>query len=239
MSDVASILGIKAPAATAEETMKSIIDGPKKQTTKPKVVKPAGMAREVFQLVGQNSIAPSVQPSKVTPAYKTKRTNAAKGKWIWTSFHNSARSDNKEFYHWQRADIQFNDYPFAKFNIKMDSIRYTDDEYNSFLTNTKWSRSETDYLMYICHRYDLRWPVIADRYDFVPTRPLAEIQERYFEVSSKLNTKRTANANGSNTNSQSSHVSVKDSNGIRDKEIVFDVNYEKDRKHQQDHLFKQ
>ena len=137
----------------------------------------------------------------------------------------------------------------------MDPIRYTDDEYSNLLTNTKWSRSETDYLMYISHRYDMRWPVIADRYDFVPTRPLAEIQERYYEVTSKLNTKRTASVNNtinggnnsnSNTNTNSAnanpnsntHASLKDMNTMKEKESHFDVNYEKDRRHQQDHLFK-
>ena len=44
--------------------------------------------------------------------------------------------------------------------------------------------------MYICAKFDMRWPIIEDRYDFVPVRSAHEIQERYFEIVSKLNNKR-------------------------------------------------
>ena len=36
----------------------------------------------------------------------------------------------------------------------------------------------------------MRWPVIEDRYSFVPSRRTDEIQERYFEIVSKLNNRR-------------------------------------------------
>ena len=91
MSDVANILGIKVGTTTAEDTFKLLTEG-KAKNVKKKLIKPAGMARELFQLVGDKGIAPSVQPVKIsTPAFKTKRANVSKGKWIWTSFVNSAR----------------------------------------------------------------------------------------------------------------------------------------------------
>ncbi len=91
MSDVASILGIKSSSATAEETLRLLTEG-SPRAGKPKVVKHVGMARELFQLVGQDSIAATVQPSKVVPAFKSKRsTNTTKGKWVWTAFSNSGR----------------------------------------------------------------------------------------------------------------------------------------------------
>jgi len=94
MGDVANILGLKAPTVSAEDTLRLVTEG-KPKYVKTKVSKPAGMARELFLLVSDRdgSIAPSVQPSKhvAAPAYKTKRATAAKKKWNWTSFSNSAR----------------------------------------------------------------------------------------------------------------------------------------------------
>lgn len=99
-------------------------------------------------------------------------------------------SDGVQFYHWQRADLQYADYPYAKFNVKAEPIRYSDEEYTSYLVNSKWSRSETDYLMILCHRHDLRWPIIFDRYALEPRRGSDELQNRYYEVVSTLYNKR-------------------------------------------------
>lgn len=61
------------------------------------------------------------------------------------------------------------EYPFVKYNVKARvPKRYSDDEYNRHLRNDDWSRQETDYLMDLAEEYDLRWVVIADRYDFQP-----------------------------------------------------------------------
>ena len=144
-------------------------------------------------------------------------------------------SDGKEFYHWQRADLQQNDYPYAKFNVKTESIRYTDDEYNNLLVSPKWSRSETDYLMFVCSKYDLRWPVITDRYSFVPARPTEDIQERYFDVITKLNTRRT-NPNpptASAVGSSSSSSGTSNETGVK-----YDSVYEKERRKQQDSVLR-
>ena len=40
-----------------------------------------------------------------------------------------------------------------------------DEEYSAALASKSWTRSETDHLIYICYKYDLRWPVIIDRYE--------------------------------------------------------------------------
>ncbi|OJJ87029.1 SANT/Myb-like DNA-binding domain-containing protein [Aspergillus glaucus CBS 516.65] len=61
------------------------------------------------------------------------------------------------------------EYPFVKYNVKARvPKRYNDDEYNRHLKNDDWPRQETDYLMDLAEEYDLRWVVIADRYDFQP-----------------------------------------------------------------------
>lgn len=83
------------------------------------------------------------------------------------------------------------DYPFVKFDKKVspwlelmlwcpadaltdrwaspmqaELIIYTDEEYNNLLAamDPRWSRAETDYLMDLCVQFDLRFNVIADRY---------------------------------------------------------------------------
>jgi hypothetical protein len=47
--------------------------------------------------------------------------------------------------------------------------RYNDEEYDSLIktlpSSHDWSREETDYLLSMCERFDLRFIVIADRYE--------------------------------------------------------------------------
>lgn len=114
-----------------------------------------------------------------------------------TPFTNSARSDGLVLRHWQRQPDIANqpppedamdldekkedaeapkpleqEYPFAKYNIKAQvPKRYTDEQYNKHLKSDDWSREETDYLMDLVEEYDLRWVVIADRYDYQPPQP--------------------------------------------------------------------
>lgn len=169
--------------------------------------KPKGMSREVFSLLGVDSFVSSMQggnlnvtqtknisnvnPTVPSGALKSKRSSALRGKWIWTSFKNSARTDNQEFYHWVKADITYNDYPYAKFNIHDELIIITDDEFNTLLNVKGWSKEETNYLLQLVHKYSLRWPVIIDRYDF-SSRLLEELQHRYYFIVSKLKEHRSS-----------------------------------------------
>ncbi|KAJ5635218.1 uncharacterized protein N7484_008531 [Penicillium longicatenatum] len=61
------------------------------------------------------------------------------------------------------------EYTFAKYNIKARvPKKYSEEEYNRSLQSNDWDREETDYLMDLAHEYDLRWVIIADRYDYQP-----------------------------------------------------------------------
>jgi len=110
-----------------------------------------------------------------------------------SEFKNDARQDGLVLKHWQRRtdttnkppppadaaamdiDEQTKDetqqpaeqpYMFSKYNIKPQlPKRYTDEQYNRHLQNDDWTREETDYLMDLVEEYDLRWVIIADRYD--------------------------------------------------------------------------
>ena len=75
-------------------------------------------------------------------------------------------------------ELKFEDeYPSHKWNIKVQVPTYTDEQYELMLKSDDWTREETDYLVDLCHDYDLRWIVIADRYtpaDIPATQPTTQ-----------------------------------------------------------------
>ena len=148
-------------------------------------------ARKNFGLASSEQLAPLVY----TAPYQrksTKRKIAPSKRWLWKEYRNSARPDNVKLKHWTRVDIdtQTVDYPYSRFNVGIvvpygrttDSSsasaggaasaggkknqRYTAEEYAQFLQDPAWTKDETDYLFDLVERYDMRWPVIADRFDF-------------------------------------------------------------------------
>lgn len=104
----------------------------------------------------------------------------------WKQFENPAREDGLQLSHWERdsasdaadqsmaldttneAGASTQEYSFARYNTTTNVYSYSSDEYVSHLRDESgnWSREETDYLFALCHRYDLRWFVIKDRWDF-------------------------------------------------------------------------
>uniref|UniRef100_K3Z6B1 Myb-like domain-containing protein n=1 Tax=Setaria italica TaxID=4555 RepID=K3Z6B1_SETIT len=107
--------------------------------------------------------------------------------WQWLPFTSSARSDNLQLYHWVRVVNGVpptGDYQFAKYNKKVDVLKYTDEEYEKYLIDPAWSREETDQLFELCERFDLRFIVIADR--FPTTRSVEDLKSRYYSVSRSL-----------------------------------------------------
>ena len=229
MSDVADMLGIQArPTISAAEEAAKILDRSAKKTPKgPK--KPKGMKREVYDLLGDDAILPAVQSSS-TPAFKSKR-QMIYGKWLWAPIESSARNDNPNpiFFHWVKADMHYSDYPYARYNIQLDRLTYTDEEYNTLLKDDAWSREDTDQLVDLCATYALRWPVIHDRIQLSSPKPVEDLIARYYSISSLLS--------GANNNADKSlpvqGISVHDR-----KAAAFDVEKESRRRKQQDILFR-
>lgn len=52
-------------------------------------------------------------------------------------------------------------------HVQVQLSRYTQEEYDSQVKagSGDWSKAETDYLFDLCERFDLRFIVIADRYE--------------------------------------------------------------------------
>lgn len=203
MEDVANILGLSGSVkenpseaskilGLAENKNKMISKGPKK---------PKGMSREVFGLLGQDSILSSLQPqpsNQHAQLFKSKRTVGNQHKWVWSEvFTRDTNNNNNQslvakcrnrpkIYHWLKSELKNVEYPYLKFDIQLDRINYNDDEYELLLQSDSWTKSETDYLIDLCYAYDLRWPVIVDRYALFPLRRPEEIKERFYQVVTRV-----------------------------------------------------
>ena len=197
MGDAADILGVKSTQSNVVNGLNDVgrlVGQAPKAMMREKVSKPKGMSRELFALMGKDGIVPAVQPAKnIGAAFKSKWTSSLKGKWVFGEYANSARQDGVKFKHWMKADVDYQDYTYAKFNVRIEPFVYTDDEYDELLNSSTWTRSETDHLMFLCHKYNLRWPVIADRYAPNPPRTCQDLQQRYYTVITKVKAHR-ANA---------------------------------------------
>ncbi|XP_060536596.1 DNA methyltransferase 1-associated protein 1 isoform X2 [Cylas formicarius] len=196
MADVRDILELGRPP-TPEITRETIIGSEKQKKRNlmgPKQSKrPEGMHREVFALLyNDNKDVPPLFPSDtVGNGYKQIKIKLGMRKprpWKWMAFTNPARADSATFYHWRRPSDEPKEYPFAKFNKKIEIPAYTDVEYQQHLTCEAWTKEETDHLMDLAHRFDLRFIVMADRYDTekFTKRSVEDLKERYYKITGIL-----------------------------------------------------
>lgn len=172
--DAKDILGIPKTQLPTTQEKKS---RPQKEPQR----KPDGISREVYALTG--GLAP-LMPSIDVSQLKKRPPSDEKITWQWLPFTNSARKDNLQLYHWVRVVNGVpptGDYSFAKYNKSVDVVKYTDEEYEKYLTDPMWTKEETDQLFELCERLDLRFIVIADR--FPSSRTVEELKDRYYGVS--------------------------------------------------------
>ncbi|KAF5590426.1 SWR1-complex 4 [Fusarium subglutinans] len=189
-----------------------------------------GLAREVHNLGGDNPIAIVPEVTHFKKRRFASRKPAAR--WEMRSFKNSARTDSDfTLRHWRRKDEKEDgsdvspeqtsqgeqpqlfrdgteDSAFAKYNVQVSVPQYSEGQYQQSLQHNDWSKEETDYLLELARDFDLRWPLIWDRYEWNPpatngeadadgdeskaivpaTRPrsLEDLKARYYEVASKM-----------------------------------------------------
>lgn len=193
MGDVAQILGVKDPPpahhqpskaqqATADKPLWNLVDG------RPTAPLPP-MVPEVIR-------AKEGGPDTVKVGSKWISTKKKARPWVWAPFSSSSRTDGTLLHHWVRANVEYPDYPFARFDIHLDPVVYTDDEYTKWLTSKEWTKGETDQLMDFARRFELRWAVIYDRwlefFDMKTSRRIEDLQHRYYQVAAVLNQRRLA-----------------------------------------------
>ena len=179
-----------------------------------------GLAREIQSLGGDNPIAIVPEIS----VFKKRRLASRKpaSKWILKPFKNSARGEGLVLKHWRKktealpvpvreeenaeqveaqAEPEIEDSTFAKFNVKVDIPEYTDLQYSLKLEKPDWTKDETDYLMALVREFDLRWPIIWDRYEYQPPvtetnadalmtvrkpRSMEDLKARYYFIADQM-----------------------------------------------------
>ena len=179
-----------------------------------------GLAREVQSLGGDNPITIVPEMSVFKKRRLVSRKSASK--WVLKPFKNSAREDDMVLAHWRRKaelpplpvgqdgnveqmedppEAELEDSTFAKFNVKVDIPQYTDVQYSLKLEKPGWTKDETDYLMGLVKDFDLRWPLIWDRYEYEPlatgetgdslvtiTKPrsMEDLKARYYYIADQM-----------------------------------------------------
>ncbi|KAL4197724.1 hypothetical protein AMTRI_Chr04g189720 [Amborella trichopoda] len=178
MADAKDILGL--PKTHFPSTQEKRPKPPKESQRKPD-----GVSREVYALMG--GLPPLMPTLDISQLKRKPPSDKEKISWQWLPFTSSARTDNLKLYHWVKivnGVPPTGDYSFAKYNKSVDIVRYTDEEYEKYLTDPNWTKEETDQLFDLCEQFDLRFIVIADR--FPTSRSTEELKSRYYAVSRAL-----------------------------------------------------
>lgn len=225
-NDVRDVLNLPSDDLTPRPSKKQKIAAPRHNLK--------GLAREVQNLGGDNPIAIVPEVSLYKKRRFANRKPAAK--WDLKQFRNSARGDQTLLLrHWKRktepgqpgnsadgepsegansgnaedgngTEPTIEDSAFAKFNVQVQIPEYNDEQYNAKLQSDDWTKDETDYLMELVKEYDLRWPIVWDRYEYTPeipkdtdmngsesavvptarSRDMEDLKARYYEVAAKM-----------------------------------------------------
>ncbi|KAG8908175.1 swr complex subunit [Tulasnella sp. 403] len=150
----------------------------------------SGISRELYQLIGDS--APTLVAQYARPKLKQKPDfGSSKVKWEWKEFRNPARTDDLPLHHWEKTSPapMSDEYPFAKFNQQSpNALFYSMDEYTRMLEDPDWSKEETDYLFNLVREFDVRFYIVADRYDFPGGKPrsMQDLKARYYNICRKL-----------------------------------------------------
>jgi len=157
----------------------------KKKKNEKKSFKDTPVSRELSALVGHHV---SVAFERATALKAKPNLHKAVGKWIWTKYINPARNDDLTLSHWVKENTEEETINFADYNKTVDVLEYTDEEYEKYLkADRDWDKDETDYLFDLCRKYDIRWTIIHDRYNWKDkTRTMEDLRDRYYSVNKKI-----------------------------------------------------
>lgn len=67
-------------------------------------------------------------------------------------------------------------------------MTYTDSEYEQYLQDNNWTRTETDVLFDLCRKFELKFLIIHDRWNNIlyPDRSVEDLKERYYSICATL-----------------------------------------------------
>ena len=140
----------------------------------------AGIAREVYRLTGGvPSLAPLTETFKERPKWGSKQVS----KWELRPIQSPLQSPSFALFHWERAADPAADSPYARPNTEAMVPQYTDEEYaQHFSTDETWTRQDTDHLFDLCRQFDLRFALVADRWQGQSPRSIEVRAAEHFEV---------------------------------------------------------
>jgi len=232
-ADVRDIMGMD-PQDNAI-TRDQIFGNDKKKTKKSNsnvFQRPEGMHRELYNLLyseNKDLPCPLIQTdTNKDLGYKQMRAKLGMKKvrpWKWMPFTNPARKDGLTLFHWRRTQEEGKEYPFARFNKVCSVPTYTELEYSQYLVTSGWTREETDHLMDLAKRFDLRFIVMQDRWDreTYSVRSVEDLKERYYSIVERMERVHGgATGQGQEQNK---------------KQFVFDADHERRRKEQLRRLY--
>lgn len=182
MSDVRDVLGISGSTPNANATAHATRPAPGSQSSSrsDRADRDRDVPRELQQLgwggglSGAGGASAFMTPTIMAPTpplgqFKARRVKAVS--WKYMPIRSSARTaltgkdtDDLDLHHWVKIH-NVPDYMFARFHKVIKLLEYTNDEYDSYLDDPLWSRPETDRLMELAKRYDLRFIIMEDRYN--------------------------------------------------------------------------
>ncbi|GAA5923021.1 Swc4p [Sporobolomyces koalae] len=212
--DVRDIMQL-GPAPTASSGL-SVPPTKRSGPPGPPVKRPDGITRELYALIGDN--APSLAMAQpVKPKFKERikskkdqKKQHSGARWRAIGFTNPSRGAGKPdseldpvqrartklvLRHWVK-DVPATyvegtpDSKFTKFNTTSQPFSYTDREYDEWLRLEGWTKQETDHLFDLAVQYDLRFVVMADRWEMTPERGIDALKDRYYSICRTLAEKR-------------------------------------------------
>jgi DNA methyltransferase 1-associated protein 1 len=205
--DLKDILTLSTYVSDYNKKKKSKKDGEPKK-------KPETVSREILSLTDGSSfpIQPFMSMEAIQKNENKEKTD--KTEWVFTPLIFGDDKSHPQIHHWVPKEDKDKVTPYMKFNVRVDLIKYTNDEYEKYIKelDLAWGREETDYLWDLCEKFDLRFFVIYDQYDLKYNRSMEDLKERFYQV-----TKKIANIR-EDVNNPLFHYS-------------FDANYEKQRKY--------
>lgn len=199
-SDVFDVLNIRPKSTNGEPTPQPAT--PAATAVKQKPI--TGIQRELYSLLGENE-SPIVLQPQLNNRFKERFTGKP-SPWTQVDFIANEKYPVK-LKHWLKGskellgnEVQLSTY--SKFDQQLTLPSFTHEEYSEFTgkdqnieDNDEWSYDEVKYLFDLCRKYDLRWPIINDRYQFeikktgeeskFIQRSIEEIKNKFYQISKK------------------------------------------------------
>lgn len=200
-SDILDVLNIQQKSKSHGNSVSPPPTASASKTPRPQVT---GMQRELYNLLGENQPPIVVQPAS---RFKDKLTTTTKPS-PWTNAEFRA-NDHLNLHHWVKGSKELvgeepKESSYTKFNVHLRIPSFDEETYKSIMNldnnvnddhiknedsesrlgnaGDDWDFQEVNYLFQLCRKYDLRWFVIHDRYNYGESRTLEELKEKFYKV---------------------------------------------------------